>query len=73
LIGHQMTKLSDRTVANLDVVLDDACRELPNNGGDHDTRKFVAVRLLRAAQRGKTTLGALQTVARNAKRRLARS
>lgn len=67
-----MTRFDERTAANLDVVLDEVCRDLPNSGGDHETRKFIALRLLRAAQRGKRTLGALQTVARHAYHSLSR-
>jgi len=32
-----MTKFDERTAANLDVVLENVCRGLPN-GGDHETR-----------------------------------
>jgi hypothetical protein len=67
-MAKPMTNFDQRTAANLDVVLEEACRKLPNNGGDHATRKFVAARLLWAAQRGETTLSALQTVARQAMR-----
>ncbi|MHC2463370.1 hypothetical protein [Bradyrhizobium embrapense] len=61
-----MKKFDERTTANLDVVLDEVCRDLPNGGGDHETRKFIARRLLRAAHQGKKTLGALERVARKA-------
>jgi hypothetical protein len=44
-------------MANLDVVLEEACRSLPH-GGDHDFRKTVAARLLAAARKGNTTLQA---------------
>lgn len=67
-----MKKFNDRTAANLDVVLDSVCRTLPNNGGDHESRKFIAARMLRAAQRGKRTLGALEIVARRAMKSLSR-
>ncbi|WP_426435605.1 hypothetical protein [Bradyrhizobium genosp. P] len=67
-----MKTLDERTSANLNVVLDDACRTLPNSGGDHESRKFVAGKLLRAARRGKRTLGALQVVARDAMQALLR-
>lgn len=67
-----MTKFDERTAANLDVVLDDVCRDLPNSGGDHKTRKFVAIHLVRAAQRGKKTLGALEAVARQAMLKITR-
>ena len=73
LSDDAMQKLDERTTANLDVVLDNVCRSLPNNGGDHDSRKFIAKRLLRAAQQGKTTLGALKAVARQALQKLSRS
>jgi hypothetical protein len=68
-----MKQFDDRTAANMDVVLDDICRDLPNNGGDHESRKFIAERLVRAARRGQSTLGALETVARQALRALLRS
>jgi hypothetical protein len=68
-----MTEFGDRTVANMDVILDDVCRELPNNGGDHESRKFIAERLVRAAKRGHKTLGVLEIVARQALRALLRN
>jgi hypothetical protein len=34
-------EFDERTLANMDVVLDEICRELPN-GGDHESRKFIA-------------------------------
>jgi hypothetical protein len=43
-----MTKLDDRTMANLDVVLEEVCRSLPH-GGDHQLRKRIAERLLDSA------------------------
>ena len=61
-----MTEFDERTTANLNVVLNGVCRKLPDNGGDHETRRFIALRLVRAAQRGKKTLGALEAVARRA-------
>jgi hypothetical protein len=67
-----MKKFDERTAANLDVVLDDVCRSLPNNGGDHESRRYIATKLLRAARRGKKTLGALEAVARNALHALSR-
>jgi len=65
-----MQKFDERTAANLDVVLDTACRGLPNSGGDHETRKFIATKLMQAALRGKRTLGSLEGVARQALRKL---
>ena len=60
-----MTQLDDRTAANLEVVLEDACRALPH-GGDHLFRKRIARRLLSAARHGQTTLASLGAVARSA-------
>jgi hypothetical protein len=60
-----MTKLDDRTRANMDVALEEACRELPH-GGDHDLRKKVAQKLLLSARKGNTTLSGLAVVARTA-------
>lgn len=67
-----MNKFDDRTAANLNVVLESVCRALPNSGGDHESRKFIAEKMLRAAQRGKRTLGALESVARRAMKALSR-
>jgi hypothetical protein len=60
-----MTELSERTRANMDVVLEETCRQLPH-GGDHDSRKFIAERLIAAAREGHSTLGELGIVARRA-------
>jgi hypothetical protein len=68
-----MEKFDDRTTANLDVVLEGVCRELPKNGGDHESRKFIASKLIWAARRGERTLGALEAVARRALKKLSRS
>jgi hypothetical protein len=58
-----MKRLDDRTAANLEVILEDACRVLPH-GGDHSFRKRIALKLLGAARHGDTTLGHLTSVAR---------
>lgn len=60
-----MAKLDDRTMANLDVALEDACRRLPH-GGDHPLRKKIAQKLLQSACKGNTTLGGLSVVAQTA-------
>lgn len=49
----------------MDVVLEETCRQLPH-GGDHDSRRFIAERLIAAAQAGHATLGELGIVARRA-------
>jgi hypothetical protein len=60
-----MKKLDSRTLANLDVALEETCRSLPN-GGDHEVRKHVAEKLLSAAQNGMSTLTSLNEVGRAA-------
>ena len=66
-----MADLSERTKANMDVALEEACRSLPH-GGDHALRKKVAQKLLLGAQEGKTTLGELSAIARTALAELTR-
>ena len=60
-----MANLDERTKANMDVALEDACRQLPH-GGDHNLRKKVAQKLLQSARKGNTTLSGLSVVARTA-------
>ena len=66
-----MPDLDSRTIANMDVVLEEACRIFPN-GGDHETRKYIAEKLRLSAMEGPTTLGALSAVAQDAIRELAK-
>jgi hypothetical protein len=60
-----MSEISDALKRKLDMVLEESCRELPN-GGDHETRKMVADRLLDAAMAGHSTLSELGIIARKA-------
>jgi hypothetical protein len=60
-----MDEFDERTQANMDVVLDAICTELPH-GGDHESRKFIAEQLMQAVRGGKTTLGELTYVSRRA-------
>jgi hypothetical protein len=60
-----MMNLDDRTRANMDVALEEACRELPH-GGDHNLRKKVAQKLLQGARKGNTSLSGLAVVAHTA-------
>ncbi|WP_245322615.1 hypothetical protein [Bradyrhizobium valentinum] len=46
-----MQKFDERTT-NMDVVLENVCRDLPNSGGDHESRKFIAKKLIRAGATG---------------------
>jgi hypothetical protein len=60
-----MDEFDERIQANLDVVLEEICAALPN-GGDHESRKYVAEQLIQCARSGRTTLGELMYTARRA-------
>jgi hypothetical protein len=60
-----MNKIEERTTANMDVVLEEVCRPLPH-GGDHESRKHVAKKLMQSAKNGKVTLEELRPVASRA-------
>ena len=60
-----MNEFDERTQADLDVVLGEICSELPH-GGDHESRKFIAERLIAAVRSGKTTLRELTAIGRRA-------
>jgi hypothetical protein len=60
-----MADLDERTRANLDAVLEDACRALPH-GGDHEFRKEVARKLLKSVRRGNIAPRELAIVAHTA-------
>jgi hypothetical protein len=45
-----MTKIDERTSANVDVVLEETCRDLPN-GGDHESRKYVTKKLMQSVKK----------------------
>ena len=49
----------------MDVVLEEVCAELPN-GGDHESRTFIAEQLIQCARSGESTLGDLVYAARRA-------
>ena len=57
-----MGEISSRVQANMDVVLEQVCAELPH-GGDYESRKYIAEQLIEAAEAGHGTLGELTTVA----------
>ena len=60
-----MSKLNERTIANMDSVLEEVCRVFPT-GGDHERRKYIAQRLKQHAMQGETTLTGLRAVAQSA-------
>ncbi|MBR0902639.1 hypothetical protein [Bradyrhizobium liaoningense] len=66
------SELSDKLKRRMDLVLEETFRDELPNGGDHETRKLVAARLLAAAVEGRTTLGELGLLARKAMAELKR-
>ncbi|MGY4482086.1 hypothetical protein ACVWWR_001277 [Bradyrhizobium sp. LM3.2] len=70
LTGHHQretehVRVWGRIQANLDVVLEQVCAELPN-GGDHASRRYIAEQLIEAARAGKISLGELTSAGRRA-------
>ena len=64
-----MAKLDERTIANMDFVLEETCRVFPH-GGDHERRRFIARKLKLSARKGNVTFGGLRTVADSALKEL---
>lgn len=64
-------RLDERAMANLEVALNEVFRAHPH-GGDHESRKHVARKLMQSARMGTTTLGRLTSVARSALHEIAR-
>lgn len=60
-----MKELDARTLANVDVALEETCRSLPN-GGNHEVRRYIARKLLASARQSGTTLKELMKVGRRA-------
>jgi hypothetical protein len=63
-------RLDDRALANMEVALNEVFRAHPN-GGDHESRKHVARKLMQSARKGNTTLGSLSAVAKSALQEIA--
>jgi len=64
-----MDEFDHRTMANMDLVLEEVCRQM-KHGGDHESRKFVAERLIECARDGRTDLTDLNAAAQHALRDL---
>ena len=60
-----MTGIDERTTANMDVALEEVFAGVPH-GGDHESRKHVAKKLIQSANKGNVTLDGLRAVARDA-------
>jgi hypothetical protein len=64
-----MVKVDGRGTSNLEGVLDELFEDVAH-GGDHETRKHVAKRLMQSAKKGNVTLEGLRAVGRDALRHL---
>ncbi|OSI74538.1 hypothetical protein BSZ21_05735 [Bradyrhizobium canariense] len=60
-----MSEFTGEVQANMGLVLDQVCAGLPN-GGDHESRRYVAEQLIQAVRAGKTALGELTSAGRRA-------
>jgi len=58
-------KVDRRTTANMEVVLDEVFEGVLH-GGDHESRKYVANKLMRSAKKGNVTLDGLRVIGRGA-------
>ena len=67
-----MMKPNERVLANMEVALDDVFHAHPH-GGDHESRKRVARKLMQSAMSGNTTLGGLISVAKSTLSEIVRS
>lgn len=55
-----------RTLANMEVALERACKVLADGGDLHDVRRHIATKILQCAESGDTTLGGLTEAGRAA-------
>jgi hypothetical protein len=65
-IEAPMENFDQRTRSRMELALGEACRQLSKSGGDHESRKYIAEQLIRAARAGKIGLEDLRAVAANA-------
>ena len=59
-------RFDSRTLANMEVALDRACKILPEGSERHEARRYIASRILQCANGGDLTLGGLTEAARAA-------
>ena len=55
-----------RTLANMEVALERACKLLASGSEQHDTRRHIAAKILQCAESGDRTLGGLTEAGRAA-------
>jgi hypothetical protein len=52
-------QFSSKTLAIMEVALEQACKLLPAGAEQHENRRYIAIRILRCAEGGDTSLGPL--------------
>jgi hypothetical protein len=62
ILGGFMNRIDNRTITKMEIALEKACGVFPN-GGDHESRKYVAEQLRLSARKGNTTLDGLCALA----------
>jgi hypothetical protein len=71
---EKRTYISDsfdpRTLANMEVALEQACKMLSTRGEEYRSRRKIADKILECAKRGDTTLGGLTTAGSSAANKL---
>jgi hypothetical protein len=68
--GLILESFDRRTLANMEFALERACGFLGTGGEQHRTRRHIANRIVRCAQNGNRSLGALTVAALGAAREL---
>jgi hypothetical protein len=51
-----MENFDQRIRSRMELALEEVCRQLSKSGGDHESRKYIAKQLIRAARAGKIGL-----------------
>ncbi|WP_439408264.1 hypothetical protein ACNJX9_07145 [Bradyrhizobium sp. DASA03076] len=64
-------RFSERTISNMDVALERACRLMPLTFEGHPARRYVAEKIVECAARHTQTLGGMTEAARRAVAELA--
>lgn len=57
-----MSRIENSTMTKMEIALEKVCRVFPN-GGDHESRKYIAAQLRLSARKGNTTLDGLCALA----------
>jgi hypothetical protein len=61
-----------RTLSNMEIALERACKTLPKDNEQHEDRRHIASRIIKCAESGDRTLGGLTKAGRVAASELAR-